>query len=378
MIPQPLNSYTKTLQQHLFAGGDILDDCRLMVLGHGEKFKKLFIDYYYDRQVGYETFAAFKKKLDVMFNLLLPRYNQLYLSTCIIDNPFMNRSITTKNHHKGGQRGKKVGTADGESLMRAQGQQAGYSDNFASRSETDLRNKQDSTQNVQKDINATKANAMSDKDNRSFDMGLRSENDSSENVQQTKSAAKDKGTLDETTNTTTLFSDTPQSKVYTTIEELWNNGYLTTAQNVFSTHNQKTSGTHATGNTTYGGVKEFKQQGWEESKRAGEVGYTNNGEAGGATTYGGTKLYSQESDETVGRESNLGRNATDTANKQNTKVLSNFLNADISIDEAIDHFTDQGFDGRSVSSMLLEYRDTFINIDYDFIKEFEPLFLGVF
>lgn len=73
-----------------------------------EGFELDFVRHFYTREIGFETTAQFKLKLELWLNLNMPYYNQLFKSEGLIENPLINvdwteervteRDITTETN----------------------------------------------------------------------------------------------------------------------------------------------------------------------------------------------------------------------------------------------------------------------------------------
>lgn len=125
-----------------------------------------------------------------------------------------------------------------------------------------------------------------------------------------------------------LYSDTPQGGIEGIIgaedePSVVDNGYLTNATHIL----HDGDGTTSNGTTVYGGVTD----------RNGETNY--------------------------GREN-------ETTNTGDTKFKGNTL------EDYAEHVYGR-FPGKSPSKLLMEFRETFLNIDMDVIKELRPLFLNL-
>lgn len=77
---------------------------------------KKILKHYYTREIGFETVALWKLKLNMMLNEIMPYYNQLYESTLIKFDP-MNDADYVKDHKgkgsgTGNETGARTGTVD--------------------------------------------------------------------------------------------------------------------------------------------------------------------------------------------------------------------------------------------------------------------------
>lgn len=96
-------NYTLTLQQIINGGIDIFDfEYNLFNNDYKSTFEQLFIDYFFTEEIAHETVGLFKHRLKTKLNLVLPMYNELYmtqeLEQRILDNydvtEIINRVVT--------------------------------------------------------------------------------------------------------------------------------------------------------------------------------------------------------------------------------------------------------------------------------------------
>lgn len=108
-----------------------------------------------------------------------------------------------------------------------------------------------------------------------------------------------------------------------------------------------------------------------EGTNQGTTGNTTTGESNGTSW----NKYSDTPQGTVGNIENdtyLTSATKDTLNNETTQTSNGSENYS-STDEYLDHV--YGFDGKSASELLIEYRKTFMNIDMMVIEELETLFM---
>ena len=222
--------------------------------------------HYYTREIGFETVALWRLKLETKLNEVMPYFNQLYKSELLEFNPFYDVELGTTRNNEHKQIENETENADA-----------------TSKSETDT------TQ--------TTKDTIADTDNTTIDSTV-TRNNTEKNA----------------------YSDTPQGQV----SNVDNYTYLTNYRNV---NNTGTDSTDETNNRTY------------------------NRKADGTLT------------------GNITNNSSSTNEIQNNKNIT-------STDDYIEKVS--GKRGTSsYSSMLKEFRETFLNIDMQVIDSLDDLFMGV-
>lgn len=72
----------------------IFDDFPIFDENYREVLETKILQHFYFREIGFETFALWKFKLNEKLNLIMPYYNKLYLAEKKIDNPLNNVDYT--------------------------------------------------------------------------------------------------------------------------------------------------------------------------------------------------------------------------------------------------------------------------------------------
>lgn len=70
-----------------------------------EKLESAILRHFWTREIGMETFGAWKLKLWDKMNLIMPRYNELYRTETLIVNPLYNSNLHRSNVSKGNEAG---------------------------------------------------------------------------------------------------------------------------------------------------------------------------------------------------------------------------------------------------------------------------------
>lgn len=302
------------------------------------------LEHYYTREICEETVGLWKLRLKTKMNEIMPYYNQLYESELLEFNPLYDVDY------------KRQGTKDG---------------------------KEDNTRTD--DLNRTSRDSGKDTRTISREEGGQDvttgniENGGRDTVSKTST---DSGTDRRTGNTTdsgsqgtsdtrrekfsewNLYSDTPQGGIEgiqgaEDEPDLVDNGYLTNARHILHDGDGTTGSStttfgkivNATDNTTYGKVN--------NTQETDTFGKTTDTEE--STSYGKT--------EDVSDETAYGRvNSTDDTG---TVKFNGTTNA-----EYAEHVFGK-MTGKSYAQLLQEFRDTFLNIDLEIIKELKPLFFNL-
>lgn len=87
--------YTMTIQQIVKSDIDIFDfDYPIFRDEFREYFEEQFIKYFYLEEIAHETVGQFKLRLESKLNLIMPKYNKLYMTQEIEQRILDNYSIT--------------------------------------------------------------------------------------------------------------------------------------------------------------------------------------------------------------------------------------------------------------------------------------------
>lgn len=276
--------------------------------------EKKILRHYYTREIGMETYGAWKLKLQDKLCMIMPYYNELYKSATLEFNPFYDVDLTT-DHSK---------ETDGTSNT--------------------------TSKNVRDNIDNTAGKYSDNTINHFNEEGASNSNDSG------TSSTSDDGSESHTdtrsgTNSNTrwdLYSDTPQGGIQGIANaedpSLANNGYLTNARKITD------SGADSDTNT---GSSSYSKDISNEHER--EIANTASKEGTSVSTKNGT--------------TNADRTQKITDDGKMTGVINN-------VESYLEHV--KGKRGAvTYSKMLKEYRETFLNIDKLVIDELSDLFFGL-
>lgn len=276
------------------------------------------LKHFYTREIGLETVGLWKLKLDTRLNEIMPFYNQLYKSELIEFNPLYDVDLT-RDH----------------TLNRTE--------------ET----KQTGTETADATKNGTVDTATSGNKN-----GTNQENINVSEHQETEQNSKSDTDIKNTTGSTSeetatgtkthydKYSDTPQGS----LQNVQNDTYLTNARMVNDSDTQ-------TGKTTVSGE--------DASTGSTTADTSTTTDSTSETTLTGSTAEETRATQSTTTADTEKRNATQTANKD--------VN---SLDDYLEHVKGKN-GGVSYSKMLMEFRETFLNIDMQVINELNDLFMNL-
>lgn len=261
---------SRQVQKAIFAPFPIFDENYRPVL------QAKILKHYYTQEIGEETVALWKLRLDTRLNEIMPYFNKLYLSELIEFNPLYNVDYT------------RTGNRDGKTADQGKEDRAAGGADVRTDQETTVRN---------------------------------SEGNRVTTAQNTSEVTREAGQWD-------LYSDTPQGGIQgiQAAEGVSGNGYLTNARH-----------TYGDGNTD-------------------------------TTENNGTDVTDTEDTSTE------TRNGTSRQDYGRTDAMTN-SHSGTSTEEYLEHVV--GYQGRGPAAALMEFRETFLNIDMQIINSLQDLFMGV-
>ncbi len=353
--------------------------------------------HYYTREIGLETVPLWKLKLKTLLNEIMPYYNQRYESTLIKFNPLHDTDLTTTNNKTGTGQVDDVGhsTRDGKTTRAGDNTtdttKHGVGTSNETHNDTTDETHADTTKDVFNEVREGKGNTTVD--------GRTTEN----NTQNVTEDTTNKETRDLNTDTTEttketqvksgtshsqdLYSDTPQGAIrFGDVEE--DLEYLSNARIIDGkTSENTTTDTTRTGNEKQTGtvtndingttVTTQDNEGTQHSdtnvttneKTNNTRDITNNGNKN--IENNGGKDISNENTETINTVENFNENGTSNLEGFNTNNRTMK-----STEDYILHVAGKQ-SGASYSKMLNEFRETFINIDMEIIRDLAQLFMLV-
>lgn len=303
------------------------------------------IEHFYFREIGFETPDRFNHYLHMSMHENMPYFNQLYKSELLKFDPlatdyFEEITEDVVNNIKAGRR-----------------------DNTHTQTET-TGDRYSSLQSLHSnvDIVGNRNENGSINDTEHMESKSTQTNDLTTHVD---SSSQGDGTQDTNGSRTKYFSDMPQTAITnsTTVNPdgsitYSTNGYATTMETESSNQHDKTH---------------TEEQGESTSKNTGTI--TTEGTSD--RTYG--RVSGNKTDETNNRsQSDTTHEDTQRNIVNNLQFLDNAINSEASDETRKSKNARKGRSGVSPSTLLSEYRQTFLNIDKQVIASLENLFMGVF
>ena len=283
-----------------------------------ENYRKVLetkiIRHYYTREIGLETASLWKHFLKTRLNEIMPYYNQLYESETLKFNPLYDFDYTLNSNRNTDTTQK----TNNENTRTDNTKET----NNNSQTRTDKLNSDRSTM-VTREDNLSSAKTMGN---------LRPDN-----LKHTDTTTTD-------TNHTDAYSDTPQAG----LANVDNLAYLTNYRHVNDSTNENNNGTN-TGTVSDQGSEQVHNTGSQKTITDDSVQNT------------GTQTFKTDNERL-----NTG---TTTMNENGNKNIKN-------LDDYLEHVAGKR-NSMTYSQMLMEYRQTFINIDVQIINELADLFLNL-
>lgn len=298
--------------------------------------------HFYTREICEETVGLWKLRLEDKMNVIMPYFNQLYKSELIKFNPLWDTDIHTTH----------IGAEDGE---------ASNTHNYAQKTTSNkngIESLDETGKNKENEIGVGSVN--SEVNATQNDTNKQKENSSSISSGEVNTNTKEKGNEvgNENNKNYDLYSDTPQGAL-TGVD---NENYLTNARKVTQENNNN-----------------------RVNERNGNTEETNNN-----VTQNMNNL-ENESNREANTETNTVNQDSRNRNQENERNINR-----INVENGTVDYTNIGSGGNkfnntnqylenimgkrgygSYSKMLMEFRDTFLNIDAMILDALEPLFFGL-
>lgn len=301
--------------------------------------ERKILKHYYTREIAAETVGLWKLFLDRRLNEIMPYYNRLYESELFKFNPLYDVDLTTEHTRTG----KEIGD-NSENTQSSR-------DQNGSKNAT-VTNTGQSSQTANTQNTTAETGTIDDDGTRTNTQTLNTTNTA------TDSGTEGKTGSDVKKNTRwDIYSDTPQGG----LSNVENESYLTNARKI----TDDGTGSTSSETTTFGKTTTSRDTGTvtdsETTANTRTLGTT-------TTTDGETETTSQSSDNTSSNE-----RTTNTETATGTKAATHNINT---TEDYIEHVSGKT-SGGSYAKMILEYRDTLINIDTMIINELSDLFFNL-
>ena len=285
--------------------------------------EKKILKHYYTYEIGFETLALWKLKLNDKLNMIMPYYNQLYESELIKFNPLIDCDYQTTSNTKA------TGLTD---INAGFNQNENQIDTFSSAEHyvSTREGSENFTGSVNTD-NDTTTNASGSSD--------------STNSGSTSASSNSSKTYDDRDE----YSDTPQGSV----DNLDNLTYLTNARHKHGTSTESTTDVGSSNGTLANSYN-------DKTTTANDVSTSTEESKSNTETTTNDKTYNSKNDKTT-KIQNESNSNTDT------KTTEDF----------IQHVLGKR-NSQTYSTMLKEFRETFLNIDKMVIEELNDLFMLIY
>lgn len=296
------------------------------------------LKHYFTREICEETVGLWKLRLDTRLNEVMPYYNKLYKSELLEFNPLYDVDITRSGNRDNTASNKEDYTSNRD----VTGNSVTDTENSGT-NKTTVAETSEGTNDVTR--NSTTTDTSSD-----------SSSNTSTNTSTGSAEGTNTVTKDITREERDLYSDTPQGAL-TNVE---NGEYLTNARKKTGSENESENGstTSSTESSSNGTNQTSAESESEVITIASDVGETTG----------------KRDSVTDGTASATGKSTTTSDNKD--KFTSEQNKNATSTEEYLERVSGkQG--GGSYSKMLMEYRDTFLNIDMMVIDSLSDLFFGL-
>ena len=396
--------------------------------------ERKILRHYYTREISEETYGLWKLRLEDRLNVIMPYYNQLYQSALLSFNPFYDVDLTTE--HTGNENdvvnSDSVGTQNRNNQKNNENSENvdevnnKNGNNYEKGNES--RNKDGTNDNVKitaggttlthtgtvdEDENKTRNITNSGSENENNSVNKTMENNGEYEGSNTESNSGSRDTKNSGSKESTqwdLFSDTPQGGINglsvpnssAPSTDLENNLYLTTARKITDSETTTGNSKEVNDNVNVGSENNFSKESGNENTTENRNKSSDNVEVGEEAGKN-TKTYNESNDEVKNEsENNTGSFAeSDVLNKNNENGFEevNISNIGRNIigkedeneaintsknDSRVSTSTEEYLQrvsgksgGMTYSAMLMEYRETFINIDEMIIEELSDLFFGL-
>lgn len=344
--------------------------------------------HYYTREISEETVGLWKLRLYARMNEIMPFYNKLYQSELLEFNPLYDVDYT------------RTGSRDGTQ------EKAEYSDRTTTGADamtgsvTDTRNGVESTQNAGSSVESGKAAGIERKVDSADEVKSNTGADTrqvstsgSETLNGTKETEhsgidEEENARDNTNDRWDYYSDTPQGTIGfipgssgepQAQGQLANQTYLTNARHI---HDDST-GSVETKTTTHGHKINETEDTTKTSQSTGSDTLTRNTQETTQSTAVGDTTRDETSEHTVSQNGTSERVSNDsnvrgydTVNNRSENSSGTTSGNARNMEEYTERVAGK-MGGMSFAKMLMEFRNTFINIDMMIIDNLNDLFFGL-
>lgn len=344
--------------------------------------------HFYTREIGEETVALWKLRLEDRLNIIMPYYNQLYRTALYEFNPLYDVDYTKTGHRRGNEEKSNTETENiSANTSHSRGETKTVDLTDSEREDGSKENALNRTSDT-----TTTENQTANRSNNSNRVGNSSSTEDSSGSRSSESSGTSNRTESNendssgTSHNVNLYSDTPQGSLEIFgIEEpgtptVSGNSWLTNAtidDGTTTGHSQggSTSATTESGEVTEtnsashsGSETSNEQIQGNESYNSGKTGGKESSEtAEGSETFNTNKVREQGGSTELSAESS-GTEARNRTQNGNGTVVS--------MDDYVETVRGK-MSPISYAKLILEFRQTILNIDKMIIEELNDLFFGL-
>lgn len=318
---------------------------------------------YYTQEICEETFGLWQLRLDQKLNEIMPYFNQLYDSTKLQYNPLFDVDLTTTHTGSGTEHG--TGTEKSSDSRET------------SKSGTDTTNKTNSSSGSNESSTTSSGGYNSTTTDSGTGKDITTGSGSSKTKGGSTTVGDSSGKNDSTNERihsnrggdTTAQSDTPQGA----LDNVLNKTYLSWAE-------QKDRSDGGTENTT---IKETHSDNSTTTVDSDSDTTTSNNQTVDRTVNSSSVVKGDENEKatTIGSNSSQGsgedKKVWSEGSEESGSGSKNTENNATTTEEYITKVTGKN-GGASYAKMILEYRETLINIDQMILHELAPLFMLIY
>lgn len=304
------------------------------------------LKHYYTREICEETVGLWKLRLSTRLNEIMPYYNQLYKSEALEFNPLFDVDYTrdSEQKHNGTDN---VTKSNSRNISED-------TDNTNTKNGAQTRTISGSIAGTEKTTNV--GEKTTDSDGGYSETGKRIISGTNNNESNTTTSA-------DTTVTKTerdMYSDTPQGA----LTNLETGEYLTNARKKTGEENNETDGSsNGTSNTTYNETNDDTKSGTNNFLETVNDNFESN------RTNNSTESKTDKNTENSTDKFTGNRTTVDTENGSNNRTIQ-------STEDYLEHISGK-MGSVSYSKMLMEFRETFLNIDMMVINALADLFFNL-
>lgn len=335
--------------------------------------------HYYTREISEETVALWKFRLNDMMNLIMPYYNKLYESDLLKFNPFYDVDLTRDYTRDDTGATADLSSEDTNEIKNRNVNEIGVVNENERGAETHLGNESITENEIESNENIV--------DNKSSNNTLSSElsgvTETRNGTTQTNGFQGNTSTRNSNSDSDNwdLYNDTPQGGVdglgaLGMTAGSMGTGYLTDARHIMNSETNNSGEVNATevSNSTQEAGTNISEG---NKASSGSEESVSSGSTSGVRSLGGNKVISRDNGRNIDKD-NTRQNANSTVEDSDNKIKSERSSQGMisNLSQYIEHVI--GKQGTaSYSKMLMEFRDTFLNIDRMIIKDLSPLFFGL-